>query len=404
MENYFNLIDDDLTQLKIIEENQFDCILKNDDWGSFKWFILSISPNWKSYTICDISFHKSDDLKYKPRLTFRKTNENLQNKLVERNNEFKIIKFERSEDWYNEFWKMIWFLNWFKDLVDLWEFNNQFSIISADDFIVWFKDKDIADKVIDINKIIDSSELSTLEIETLSNNIVYNKRKQSLEVFEKLLKNEENENWVKFITEYKTLNNLTKQWEEIAWHHFLKDNQWILWLNLNLKFIEDFESEWNVWITNTAWTWSPNVDIVWMSDYTILVELKTANKKIFTNTRWNTSRAQTWSFSNDFIDWISQCLAQKTEWDKNHKLKDLIKINPDWEKEILDQNKIRTLDSECIFIIWNWNEEISKESTNPDIILKRDTFQRYRMNSKNITIITFDELYKRALHILELNN
>lgn len=409
MENYFNLIEYDLSKLKIIK-NTFDCILQDLDWKSYKWFILSISKNKKSYTICDVNFHIWSDWKYTPRLTFRKTNENLQNKAVERNNEFKIIKFDRSEDWYKEFWQMIWFLSSFKDIIDLWEFNNQFSIISTDDFIVWFKDKVTADKIIDINKIINSSELTWLEIENLSKNIVYKKRIESLSIFEKMLwlkkddtwkiiTNEEDNKWSNYIAEYKKENNLTQKWEEIAWHHFLKNNSWIIWLNVDLKFINNFVDEADVWVKDINWQWSPKVDIVWYSDYTILIELKTANKDIFTENKKSTARTNTWSFSDDFLDWISQCLAQKSEHDKERK--QIKKENKDWKYETL--REIRTVDTDCIFIIWNKEREFSLKSTLDEDDIKKDTFKRFRENSKNIKIITFDELYQRALNILNLD-
>ncbi len=403
LDDYINLQEVNLEDYEIIRKNEFECMLVSKRWTMYEWFLLSESDWWNAYTICDVTFNKTSNNTFIPKLIFRRTNKELQDKPLMRSSYHQRISFKRSADWYNEFWQMIHFLNSFKELVDLWEFTNQYSIVSTDDFIVWFKDKESADKISDISKIIDSSDLSSLEIETLSTNIIYKEREKSLQVFKLLLDNEEISG-EKYIDKYKKHYSLWQRWEEIAWHHFLKNNSWIIWINLDLKFISDFESEWNVWVTNTLWTWSPNVDLIGLSDYTILVELKTANKQIFKTVRSTTSRANTWSFSSDFIDWISQCLWQKTEWDKSHSGKDLITTDDEsWKQEIVNQNLVRTLDSDCIFIIWNKESEIPSDSLDPEIINKRDTFQRYRMNSKNVKIITFDELYERASNILKLD-
>ncbi len=397
--DYFNLIEDDIKNLKIIKENPYDCILKDTSGKSYKGFILAKSKSWKAYTLCDTSFHISDDWKYAPRLVFRRTNWELVDKKVWVSSIYQRISFEKSDDWYNELWKMIWFLNWFKGLIDTWEFEKKFWVISTDDFIVSFQDKHVADKLMDISKIVEASWLQEKDIKQLSDSIIFESRKNALNIFKNMLDNVENHLGISYIEEYKKDNWLKQKWEEIAWHHFLSNNQWIIWLNLNLKFISNFIDEGDVWVKDICWKWSPKVDIIGYSDYTVLVELKTANKCIFTDTKKpKTGRTNTWSFSDDFIDGISQCLAQKSEHDKERK--EIKREWDDWRKEVL--REIRTIDTECIFIIWNKEKELPLKSTYDENDIKRDTFKRYRENSKNITIITFDELYERAKNILEL--
>lgn len=400
MDNYFDLMKGDISQLSIIEENSFDCILKDVSWKTYTGFLLAKSETWKALTICDVSFHKSNDWKYKSRLTFRRTNEKLQDKKVGKSTEFQRIVFDKGDNGYREFWKMIYFLKSYNELVDTWNFEKEYTVVSTEDFLTSFKNKWGIEQQEDINKIISSSNLTSQEVENLARNIVYKWRLESLEIFKKLLENKEIEG-ISFIDKYKKDNWLKSTGEETAWHHFLKSNSWIIWINLDLKFIEDFESEWNVGVTDTTWKWSPSVDIIWLSDYTTLVELKTANKKIFSDKKKDTSRSNTWSFSSDFIDGISQSLGQKTEWDSHHKSKNLIQ-EKEGRKEVVNQNEIRTLDTMTIFLIWNREVELPTSSTDPDVIVKRDTFKRFRENSKNIKVMTFDELYERAKNILEL--
>lgn len=135
MENYFNLISEDISDLAIIQTNPFDCILQDKTWKNYNWFILATSQTSQAYTICDIWFHQSSCWKFKPRLIFRRTNKQLQDKSIWKLVEFQRIPFEKPDDWYNEFRKMIWFLNSFRELVDIWEFNESFSIVNSNKVI-----------------------------------------------------------------------------------------------------------------------------------------------------------------------------------------------------------------------------------------------------------------------------
>ena len=396
LDNYFNLIENNIEDLEIVE-NWFDCLLKNKEWKTLKWFLLAKSDKWNSYTICEVSFQESGiDKRYKSRLTFKRTNKKLQDIIVRKDVIYQRITFEKWDDWCNEFWEMISFLQWFNKVIDLWDFDKKYKVLPTIE--------EIQDKI-------NLSNFSQEQIENLSKNIIYKERKKSLITFEKLLWfktdndgkviiNELDNDGRKFIKEYREENLKEFSWEEAVWHYFLKNNSWIIWLNLDLKFIEDFIDEGDVWIKDINWKWSPKVDIVGYSDYTVLIELKTANKNIFTERKksktWITN---TWSFTDDFIDWISQCLAQKSEHDKERK--DIKRENDDWKKEILKE--IRTIDTDCIFIIWNKEREFPLKSILDEDDIKKDTFKRFRENSKNIKIITYDELYERAKNILELS-
>jgi len=89
-------------------------------------------------------------------------------------------------------------------------------------------------------------------------------------------------------------------------------------------------------------------------------------------------------------------LGQKSDWEKNHKQKNLV----DDKKNTINQDEIRTVDPESVFLIGNKSKEIPENSKNIDVHTKRDTFQRFRRNNRNLEIITFDELYERAYFIV----
>ena len=172
------------------------------------------------------------------------------------------------------------------------------------------------------------------------------------------------------------------------------ENKWILGLSLDIRFIRDFYNQGDVGVKDTTGKGSPKSDMIGIRDYTVLVELKTPDKQIFTDKKKDTSRANTWSFSDNFIDGISQCLGQKSKWDKNSNMKEL--VNPETE-EIINQDKIRTVDVKVMFIIGNKSKEFSENTVTVDIKTKRDTFELFRRNNRNVEIITYDELYERAL-------
>ena len=229
--------------------------------------------------------------------------------------------------------------------------------------------------------------MSDIEIET----VLRETRQRDLRTFDFLIATEDN--WKRYQIKYR--DQMIGEGEEAVWHHFLKRHHWFLGLNVDIQFIRDLIAEGNVGVQTTAGSGSPFADFIGLTDYTKLIELKTPHTDIFTSTRRKTARTNTWSFSSEFIDGISQCLGQKFDWDKTSKLKDLILDN-----NVVDQNQYRTVDPKAIFLIGNKNRELPSDSTDPEVLLKRDTFERFRRNSRNVDIITFDELYERAEFIL----
>ena len=73
-------------------------------------------------------------------------------------------------------------------------------------------------------------------------------------------------------------------------------------------------------------------------------------------------------------------------------------VNYDDNGETIVQN---SYDSKTILIIGNWSEINKDNAKNQEI--KKKTFELFRQNSKNVEIITFDELYDRAKFIIEHN-
>jgi hypothetical protein len=383
IDDFFDLTKGDLAEIEIKQwGSEENCSVRSkSSRHPYKGFILVDKPQVKF--CCEINFNPlKDTSRYIPRLTFFKIDKNFEVK--ETNKQKVIVNFDEGEAAEN-FWKLIGFISKFNDLVEVGDFDKSYSVVNNEKFIVEFDKKTTADKVESLKGLIAKNNFSDEDIKSF----LKENRKKNLETFKNLLDDE------KSCDDYKKEMGIKGAGEEVVWHHFLKQHHWLLGLNIDLRFIQDFIDEPNLGISNTDGKGSSKGDLLAMLDFIRLVELKTPNTKIFTQNKRSTSRTNTWSFSDDFIDGISQCLAQKTDWEKYHRSKDITKDN-----QVLSQDLLRTVDPKVIFIIGNKRKEIPNTSTHEDIIKKRDTFERFRRNNRNIDILTYDELFERAYYIV----
>lgn len=120
--------------------------------------------------------------------------------------------------------------------------------------------------------------------------------------------------------------------------------------------------------------------------------MKTSKTKIFKEHKTSVSRANTWDFSPEFIEAYSQTLAQRTEINS---MKDFI----DEDGFELDTKKHRIIDPKSILIIGNRNLEFPHDRSIPNSY-KTDCFERLRRDIRNVEIVTYDELFERAFHIV----
>ena len=387
---YYNLVKQDIQDLMLSEtQAKNNCFIhpKNNKSTIYNSFILD--ENSKTKIICGLSFFRNKDTnRYIPRLTFRKVNNNFEQK--ETSNKDIIIPFDHSNS-ASRFWLLINFLKKFKDLVDSGDFEKNYKVVK-EDFITEFKTKTQKDKLLEISQIIEESNLSSQDI---ANTLLLKERQKNLEAFDGFLNNKIHED-KSFFELYKEKFAIKQDGEEVVWHHFLKEHKWIIGLNLDIKFISDLLSEQKVGIEDSNGKHSPKADLLGLiSGFTVLIELKTSNTKIFTKKKSTTARANTWSFSSDFIDGISQCLGQKFALDKSYETKNFTDEN----NNLIDKRTTRTLDPKTIFLVGNRNKEFPLDG-NQDNIIKNETFERFRRNNKHIEIVTFDELYERAKFIV----
>lgn len=392
MEDYIDLTDQS-TNLEnySIQATGFNCRLTDGDDKYYKGFLLAKSEKGEAYTICNVDFQWSQrDKKYPPRITFRRTDSNLQDKKVRKDQEFATVSFESGKDGYREFWQMIAFLSKFKEVVDLTEFFERYQVVTKQSVVSSLRERQPSERMQEIAHYVEESGLSDQDMSEL---LAVRARKQDVALFHQLLYDIEDAR-ATYRSEHQA--EIKGAGAEAIWHHFLKNRKWIFGLSLNLRFIEDLADEQSVGIADTENHGSPQVDMLGYSDYTVLIELKTPDTDMFTAAKTKNARANTWSFSNEFIEGFSQCLAQKSDWQKSSDVKSLVK-----EGKSLDRGVIRTIDPQEIFIVGNKEREIPRDSDLVDVQTKRDTLERFIRNNRNVNIISYDELYRRACHIAQ---
>lgn len=382
-DNEFDLTQGELSSLTIKQNYSMDnCFIWDSSNSNKAYSTFVLSKNSKSKTICQVTFYKSSKTdKYIPRLVFKRLKLNGEEQTA--NNTINI-SFNTSED-ATVFWSFVGFLSSYKELVDVGSFDKLYKVVSKDSYIIEFKDKNTRDKIEDLKELIGLSNLSSSDLKS----ITFENRKKDVKGFFFLLKNIDNCH-----DRYKAKYEISHSGEEHIWHHFLKNHDWILGLNADLKFLMDFYDEQKVGFEDSLGSKSPKVDLLGISEYTVLIELKHSNTKIFKDSR-SKGRANTWDFTSDFIEGISQCIGQKFDLEKYFDQKTYVK-----DDTRLDKNQIESIDPKTVFLIGNKRLEFPTDLLHDINMLKNKTFERFRRNNRNIDVLTFDELFERAYHIV----
>ena len=208
-------------------------------------------------------------------------------------------------------------------------------------------------------------------------------RKRGLQIFSDLKNNSE------YWKTYAEANGLKKHSEEKVWQYFFEKNQWIFGYGLDYRYQEILQRE--VHLSYAELDGSNTV----IGDYllgdnffTTFVELKKPSTLLFAN---KGNRSNSWKLSNDLIESVSQILE--------HKASGLIRLDsPQYiNGEPLTQ---KAYDSKVILIIGDW-KELENSSNTLEKEIKKKTLELFRRDSRNVEILTFDELFERAKFIVE---
>lgn len=156
------------------------------------------------------------------------------------------------------------------------------------------------------------------------------------------------------------------------WQPFFKRCKWIFGLGLDYKFLSKMKRELKTGLGDEDNKGQSFADfgLGVLDEYSVLVELKTPNAEIFMASEGDSN---TWKISEKLVNSLVQILSQKTAWVSNY------------------NNKF-PVDPRCI-LVYGRISQIDNE-------IKKTTFEMFRRDSRNIEIIAYDELFKRAYYIV----
>lgn len=208
-------------------------------------------------------------------------------------------------------------------------------------------------------------------------------RKHQLELFRSLL-------YQGGLQDYKEEIGLPNTKDETAWQHFFQSNEWIFGYGLDYKFQGILQKEFHASSSTAAGKEDVIADfLLGDNKFTTFVELKLPDTELFNKSK---NRSNSWSLSNKLIDAYSQILEQKASG----------QIKIETEKELIDDNyeeiTQRAYDSKAILIMGCWSQ-IDNEPTGIKRI-KEKTLEMFRRDSRNVELVTYDELYERARFIV----
>ena len=123
--------------------------------------------------------------------------------------------------------------------------------------------------------------------------------------------------------------------------------------------------------------------------FTTFVEVKNPSTPLFAALK---NRSNSWRLSNDVVHSVSQILEQKASG--------LIKLDKQQYDSSGNSISQKAYDSKVILIVGHW-KQLEESSNRLESEIKKKTFELFRNDSRNIEILTYDELYDRARYIVE---
>lgn len=181
------------------------------------------------------------------------------------------------------------------------------------------------------------------------------------------------------------------RWAEANWQDFLDRHSWVFGYGLDYRIMRPFDREMVVGAGGTDDRDRPKVDYLMnFTDYSVLVEIKRPDTPLFQQRR--SGRSGTWRFSNEFMDAVSQVLEQKAEWVVQ------AQTGQNYDRSGDRRLATRTRDPKAILVVGS-SLEITNVENARDAEVRRDTFELFRRDTRNLDIVTFDELLARARFI-----
>ncbi len=178
--------------------------------------------------------------------------------------------------------------------------------------------------------------------------------------------------------------------EEKVWQVFFAKNPWIFGYGLDYRYRQILQREWSAGSQTLAGQGNEFGDfLLGDNKFTTFVEIKKPSTPLFGSA---INRSGAWKLSNDLLDAFSQILEQKAAGEL--RFQNVPALYDDAGNAIFQ----RPVDSKVVLIIGRWDTLQGSEQVRA---VKTLTFERFRRDSRNVEIITYDELFERAQFIVE---
>jgi hypothetical protein len=210
-------------------------------------------------------------------------------------------------------------------------------------------------------------------------------RKQQLALFERMLADPA------AVPVYQKEHRLREDQPESAWQHFFEQNEWIFGYGLDYRFQGILQSQFHASDTDADGSQAVISDFLLGDErFTTFVEIKTPQTPLFAGTQ---NRSRAWRLSTALMDSVSQILEQKAagllRFDRGA-------LHDTAGKRITQKPH----DPKVILLIGHW-DQLNQSASERERETKQRTLELFRRDSRNIEIMTYDELFERAKFIVE---
>ena len=234
--------------------------------------------------------------------------------------------------------------------------------------------------------------LDNEDIVTSKDIVAVGYRKSQIEEFRKLLYEDG------YLETYKIHHSITKLGNESAWQYFFEHNDWIWGYGLSYIWSGPFDDDpvEKVVAGHTFFQGGKRADGVLSTMAEIknfvVVEIKLPEDPLLEEAL-NPYRSECWRISKEVSGGISQC--QKTK----HKFSQQVRDKVELKKENGDPTgeSIYSIKPRSYLLIGNLNEFKAEHGINEE---KLSSFELFRNSNIDPEIITYDELYQRAVHMM----
>lgn len=189
---------------------------------------------------------------------------------------------------------------------------------------------------------------------------------------------------------YASKNGITDNSEEKVWQAFFEKNEWIFGYGLDYRFQTILQRESHVSDVELDGSNTVIADyLLGDKKFTTFVEVKKPSTPLFGAVK---NRSNSWRLSNDVVHSVSQILEQKASG--------LIKLDKQQYNSSGNPISQKAYNSRVILVMGHW-KQLEESSNELEFEIKKRTFELFRNDSRNIEILTYDELYDRARYIVE---